>query len=51
MTGSKAPGHWYPRAGGGARPTHAWYWGWALYVNRGGFKRAFVRLAPIGMAC
>ena len=42
--------HWYPRAGGATRPSHAWYWGWALYVNRRGFWGAFVRLAPLGAA-
>jgi SAM-dependent methyltransferase len=41
--------HWYPRAGGEARPTDAWYWGWALYVNRRGFRGAFFRLAPVGI--
>ena len=41
--------HWYPRAGGSTRPSHAWYWGWALYVNRRGFLSAFLRLAPLGV--
>jgi SAM-dependent methyltransferase len=40
--------HWYPRAGGATRPSHGWYWGWALYVNRGGFAGAFKRLGPLG---
>jgi SAM-dependent methyltransferase len=42
--------HWYPRAGGAVRPSHAWYWGWALYVNRHGFLRAFMRLSSFGAA-
>jgi SAM-dependent methyltransferase len=40
--------HWFPRAGGATRPSHAWYWGWALYVNRRGFSAAFLRLVPLG---
>jgi SAM-dependent methyltransferase len=39
--------HLYPRAGGATRPTPAWYWGWALYVNRGGFLAAAKRLVPL----
>ena len=42
--------HWFPQAGGATRPCHGWYWGWALYVNRGGFRAAFIRLAPLGAA-
>ena len=42
--------HRYPTAGGATRPSHDWYWGWALYVNRHGFLRAFVRLAPLAVA-
>jgi SAM-dependent methyltransferase len=42
--------HWFPKAGGATRPSPGWYWGWALYVNRGGFRGAFVRLAPVGAA-
>ena len=44
----KTVSHWFPRAGGATRPSHAWYWGWALYVNRRGFLGALVRLVPLG---
>jgi SAM-dependent methyltransferase len=44
----KTVSHWFPRAGGATRPSQAWYWGWALYVNRRGFLGAFVRLVPLG---
>ena len=50
VTGRRATTHWYPRAGAGGRPSSAWYWGWALYVNRGGYRGAFLRLAPLGLA-
>src|SRR6188508_3033191 len=32
--------HWYPKAPSRQRPSPWWYFGWAAYVNRGGYLRA-----------
>jgi SAM-dependent methyltransferase len=34
--------HWYPAAPTDRRPSPWWYFGWAAYVNRGGYRRALV---------
>jgi SAM-dependent methyltransferase len=39
--------HWYPRATASGRPHPLWYFGWAAYVNRGGYLRALAAGAPV----
>jgi SAM-dependent methyltransferase len=42
--------HWFPRAAVHARPHPLWYFGWAAYVNRGGYLRALAFGAPTALA-
>ncbi|HEY4240414.1 MAG TPA: class I SAM-dependent methyltransferase [Kofleriaceae bacterium] len=44
-----AGAHWYPRAPATRRPTHAWYWGRALYVSRRDYARIFVAVLTAGV--
>jgi len=42
--------HWYPRATTRGRPHALWYFGWAAYVNRGGYLRALAVGGPVAAA-
>lgn len=51
MTAGSLPSrHWFPRARVDARPHPLWYFGWAAYVNRGGYRRALAFGVPVAVA-
>jgi SAM-dependent methyltransferase len=41
--------HWFPRAPFDRRPSHAWYWGRALYVSRRDYRRIFLAFLAVGV--
>jgi SAM-dependent methyltransferase len=43
------PQHWFPRAPVHTRPHPLWYFGWAAYVNRGGYLRALALGGPAAL--